>query len=120
MSKLDGKTKVGGKTLTFNVNTFCDLEEAFEVEDVNGVLSIIQGLEEHPSLKVIRKLFWVALQQEHPEMSERDAGALIGSVGIDKASEALMTAVAQAFPADDGESAEGNAPKKRRGTGRKS
>lgn len=119
MSKLDGKFEVGGKTLTFNVNTFCDLEEAFGVDDVNVVLAKIQGLEEHPSLKVIRTLFTVALQQEHPDMSEKDAGLLIGEVGIEAAAEALMEAVSQAFPDADGEV--GNAPKKKKpGTGRKS
>lgn len=116
MSKLDGKFALGDHTLTFNVNTFCDLEDHFEAQDVNEVLGIIQGLETNPSLKVIRGIFYVALQQEHPEMTERDAGNLISEVGIAAASEALSEAVSQAFPDDSGEEV-GNAPKRKKKAG---
>lgn len=107
MSKFDGKFPIGEHTLTFNVNTFCDLEDEFEAQDVNEVLAIIQGLETKPSLKVIRSIFFVALRQEHPDISINDAGQLISDVGIEKAAEALGEAVAQAFPDDGGEGAEG-------------
>lgn len=114
MSKLDGQFPLGDHTLTFNVNTFCDLEEHFEVKDVNEVLGIIQGLETNPSLKVIRGIFFVALQQEHPEMTLSETGLLISEVGIAKATEALSQAVSQAFPEDTGEEV-GNARKKKAG-----
>lgn len=119
MSKLDGKFALGEYTLTFNVNTFCDLEDHFGAQDVNGVLEIIQGLETKPSLKVIRSIFFVALKQAHPDISISDAGNIIGDVGIEKAAEALGEAVAQAFPEPDTSEEVGNA-KKAPGAGPKS
>lgn len=118
MSKLDGRFALGDYTLVFNVNTFCDLEETFGAQDVNEVLAKIQGLESNPSLRVIRSIFAVALKQEHPEMTEADAGTLISEVGVQESAEALLQAIAQAFP--DNESAEGNVPKKRAGSGKRS
>lgn len=116
MSKLDGKSAFGDYTLTFNVNTFCDLEDHFDAADVNEVLAKIQSLEQSPSLKVMRGIFFVALRQEHPDITEAEAGAAISEQGIDEAAAALMEAVAAAFP-DKGD--EGNA-KAKRGAGKKS
>lgn len=122
MSKLDGKTVLetpdGDYTLTFNVNTFCDLEETFEVADVNGVLAIIKGLETSPSLRTIRSIFFVSLKQEHPEITIGAVGEIISQVGINSAADSLMEAISDAFPEPD-TSAEGKV-KKQAGSGNKS
>jgi hypothetical protein len=116
MSKIDGKLRLGNYTLTLNVNALCDLEEAFGVEDVNEVLAKLALLQERPSLRTLRTIFAVAMRQDHPEVTERDAGDLISEHGIEKASEVLGKALAQAFP--DATSAEGN--ETTAGAGRKS
>lgn len=116
MSKLDGKLTLGEYTLTLNVNALCDLEEAFGVDDVNEVLAKLALLQERPSLRTLRTIFAVAMRQEHPEVTERDAGNLISEFGIDKASEVLGEAIAQAFPdpsEDEGNVKAGGAGKKR-------
>jgi len=118
MSKLDGKMKLGEHTLTFNVNALCDLEEAFDVDDINAVLAKISALQDKPSLRTIRTIFAVAMRQDNPDVTERDAGDLISEIGIDTAAEALGEAMAQAFP-DETEEEVGNA-KPRRGAGKKS
>jgi hypothetical protein len=115
---MDGKFVVGGYNLTFNVNTFCGLEEAFDVADVNAVLEIINSLQARPSLRTIRTIFHVAMQQFHPETTAKEAGDLISEVGISEAADAIGKGLIMAFPAVE-PSAEGNV-KKRDGIGTKS
>jgi hypothetical protein len=98
MSKLDGKLKLGEYTLTLNVNALCDLEEALGVDDVNEVLAKLAMLQEKPSLRTLRTIFAVALRQDHPEVTERQAGDLLSDVGLEVASEVLGKAIALAFP----------------------
>lgn len=116
MSKLDGKFPFGDHTLTFNVNTLCDLEEAFGVADVNAVLDVINTLQEKPSLRTLRTIFRVALSQEHPDITDNMAGDIISQSSVSDAASAIVAGLEQAFPVAD-ESAEGNAPA---GTGTKS
>jgi hypothetical protein len=111
MSKMNGKFAMGEYTLTFNVNTFCDLEDAFEVADVNGVLAVMQSMETTPSLRVMRKIFYAALRGEHPEMTLEGAGDVISDIGLEVAAEAMQNAVADVFPDDEPDEV-GNAPKK--------
>lgn len=111
MSRLNGTFALGEYTLTFNVNTFCDLEESFKVDDVNGVLKIMQGMEEQPSLRTLRTIFHAALLGEHKDMTEREAGQIISEVGLEAAAEAMQNAVSAVFPESDGDV--GNAPKKK-------
>jgi len=122
MSKLDGKTTVGGYTLAFNVNTLCDLEETFEAKDVNEVLQVIQGLESNPSLRVIRKIFHTAFLQNHPDITLAETGTLISDVGIEAAVEALSVAVGMAFPDQSDAGEVGNVKKapSKTGVGKKS
>jgi hypothetical protein len=118
MSKLDGKISLGGHTLTFNVNTLCDLEEAFGADDINAVLAKIFDLQARPSLRTIRTIFAVAMRQDAPDCTEQDAGALITEIGIQRAAQALNDGIALAFPVQDGD--EGNAKPKTAGAGKKS
>lgn len=110
MGKMNGKFALGDHILTFNVNTFCDLEDEFEVADVNGVLEVMQSLEAAPSFRVLRKIFYAALRGEHKDMTLEGAGDVISAVGLEEATEAMQNAVADVFPDDDGADV-GNAPK---------
>ena len=119
MSKIDGKMKLGEFTVVLDINALCDLEEAFGVEDVNGVIEKIASLQERPSLRTIRTMFVVAARQEHPDVTQEDVGRAIQDVGLNAAAELLGDLCAAAFP--DAEVDEGaSAPKKRRGAGTRS
>jgi hypothetical protein len=120
MSKLDGKISLGGHTLTFNVNTLCDLEEAFGADDINVVLAKIFDLESKPSFRTIRTVFAVAMRQEAPETTEQEAGVLITEIGLSRAATALGEGIRLAFPDQDVDGDEGNARPKAAGAGKKS
>ena len=119
MSRLNGRIELGGRFLTLNVNTFCDLEEAFGVDDFNGVMAKFAGQQDKASFRVIRTIIAVAMRQDDPSLTEKEAGLLISEVGLDKAAEAIGAALAQAFPDDQGD-AGNEKPVKSRGAGSKS
>lgn len=119
MSKLDGRYSLGDYTLVFNVNTLCDLEEELGVGDLNELMAVFNGLNEKPSIRTIRALFYGALKQEQANMTPAQAGAIISEVGLDDATDALMKALELAFPDGDNGGAEGNVPPKN-GGGKKS
>ena len=75
---LDGKTY----TLVLDFNALC------EVEDVLGA-----GEMKLAKPSAIRAIFWAALRRHHPAMTQRDAGNLIGGVGLTKAGELVTEAL---------------------------
>lgn len=81
--------------LTFDMNTFADLEEEY-----GSTQNFIEELKKI-SVKAFRKMFWFSLRDEYPDMTEREAGKLIG---LDNASEiiesvtGILTAFGDALP----------------------
>ena len=66
----------GGKTysLRFDANVICDAEEEFGPEFFGEIMAKGKA-----TAMQMRKLFWIALKQAHPEIAdERAAGALVG------------------------------------------
>ncbi|MFW2541533.1 GTA-gp10 family protein [Primorskyibacter sp. 2E107] len=107
----DGKTW----SLHFTANGMCELEDAVGC----GVLAFLKRIEaagEDISFRDVRLLFWAGLQEHHPDIDLRGAGALITALGgIAQAMELTGQAVADSMPKPDapGDGAKG---KKTKGT----
>ncbi len=83
-------------TFAFSTNALCEVEEAFELTDITQLESV---LGEKPSLRTIRTLFRIGLTDCHPQMSDREAGALMEEVGgLEPSLELIMRAINVAFP----------------------
>jgi hypothetical protein len=80
----------------FTTNALCAIEEAFELDDISQLETIISG---KPSLRTIRTLFRIGLTDCHPEMSDHEAGGIMEAVGgLEPSLELIMRAVETAFP----------------------
>ena len=119
MSKVDGKMKLGEFTVVLDINALCDLEEAFGLDDVNGVIAKIGSLQEKPSLRTIRTMFAAAARQEHPDVTDVEIGHAIHELGLESAAELLGDLCAAAFPEADGKEVPSGG-KKRKGAGTRS
>lgn len=96
----------GGKdySLRFGFNAMARYQE----QTGEKVLAALRRLETDPEdLLLLRRLFWVALEQE---CSETDAGDLIDEIGIQEMGELLGRAVQATFPASEGQ--QGGNPRK--------
>jgi hypothetical protein len=93
------KFKAGGEdyTLLLDFNALCDLETDFP--------DIMNGKFELSSPKAIRRVFQAGLAEHHPDISDRDAGALIHDLGLARAAELISDSFAASFPATGGEEA---------------
>lgn len=81
-------------TFELTVNAFCELEEATG----KATLQIMQDMEEAARtgdvrFRDIRRIFWAALIEHHPDMTERDAGRILGKVGSMDAQMAFLEEV---------------------------
>lgn len=86
----------GGETYTlqFSVNGLVALEDALGV----GVTAIGAQLQA-PTIRVLRTLVWAALQEHHPEVDERQAGAIIDAAGgLPIVAPKILKAFRLAFP----------------------
>lgn len=59
-------------TLCFDVNAFCEVEDRLGV-NINAIGAVLAT----PTVRQIRTLFHCALMARHPEITEREAGALL-------------------------------------------
>jgi len=96
-----------------------DVNALVEVEDATGmdVTSLSKALSAKPGFKLIRTLFWAALQARHPGKTERDAGDIMSSMGVEAITETLTKLFQSAFPTATKASAEGKAKTVAAGTG---
>ena len=100
-----GTAPFGDWTLTFDFNALCIAEK--EV----GPIGEAMGLIERGSLTTTRALIWAGLQATDPcDLAE--AGNRIGTVGADKAGEAIGEAMSQAFGTAETEPKKAKAVKK--------
>jgi hypothetical protein len=106
-------------TLVFDINVFCELEDETGLD----LPALIDQIQDKPSMKLLRSIFCAGLQNHHPKTSLAEAGEIMSDAGMDGVKDALSRALKAAMPskaeiADDGQSAEGKAPKRRKaGTG---
>lgn len=103
--------EAGGKTYTVSMsaNALCNMEEAFGGTGFHSILTTLSDPEKI-TMTNMRKLFWSSLTDNHPEITEKEAGELIASVGglapaLDLVSRALI---------DGGVVADSPSPKKKK------
>lgn len=93
--------EVAGKKLTllFDANAFCDIEDALSTPDNQvGMSEILEALQKGMNMKTFRAIFHGGLLAHHPEMTLRQAGAVISDLGFDEAAKHLGDAIRKAMP----------------------
>lgn len=96
--------------LSYSVNSLCELEDELELP----IASIVTTMNDPEKLrmKFVRALVWAGLQDHNADVSIKDAGIIIGTVGFQPAMEAVRGAFKIAFPdAEKGAKAKANPPK---------
>ncbi len=81
---------VGDFTLLLDFNALCDLEDDFP--------GLMEGKLDIKGVKPIRRIFHAGFQEHHPGMTEREAGAIIHSLGLAQATAKLAEAMTASFP----------------------
>lgn len=82
------------RTLVFNVNVFCELEDDTGLA-INELIEQIQG---KPSFSLLRSIFHAGLRTKHPGITREEAGDAISDAGIEEATKALHQAIQRAMP----------------------
>jgi len=106
-------------TIRFDFNAICDIEEQTgekfmvtaapflqlidmdQLEDAQGMVAIAQQVD----FANLRKLLFLTLRQEHPEIELRKAGEIVVAIGLARAVQMVALALAKALP----QGPEGNA-----------
>jgi len=83
--------------LRYDLNALVELEEAYE--NIEEALNF----EENPkgAIGKLRKVLYVGLKANHPDISERDVGALFTVENLPEFQEAIAKAMDAAMPEDD-------------------
>ena len=114
--KLDFEVDGTSYALHFTANGMCELEDAAGCNAMAFLSRMEVQAAGDLSFGDVRLLFWAGLQEHHPDMTVRDAGALMTELGgIAKAMELTGQAVADSMPKPD-DGGKGNGGKKRKGT----
>lgn len=99
------------RTLVFNVNVFCELEDDTGLA-INELIEQVQG---KPSFSLLRSIFHAGLRTKHPSLTKEEAGDVISDAGMEEATKALQQAIQRAMPAP--KVGPKNPPKAAAGTG---
>ncbi len=83
-------------TLIYSTNALCVLESTMG----RSVSMALDLLADPAKARVsdVRTLFWAGLQDQHPDLSQPDAGRIMDALGIMPTLDLMMRAVALAFP----------------------
>ncbi|WP_136441634.1 GTA-gp10 family protein [Pacificoceanicola onchidii] len=107
---VDGETY----SLQYTANGMCELEDAVGCTAMAFLNKLESAGEANLSFKDIRLLFWAGLQEHHPNMSVREAGALMTKAGgIAAAMEMTGKAVADSMPKPDASAGKPKGKKKK-------
>lgn len=87
-------------TLVLDFNALCTLRQRTGIGamKLNALFEEAAKTEELPPEDVLRSVFWAGLELYHPELTEREAGSLIGRYGLTPAVEKIGESLAAAFP----------------------
>jgi Protein of unknown function (DUF3356). len=89
-------------TVSFSVNALCELEEVFGRPAPK--LGEIFDDSENIRISDVRKLILCGLHDHHPDVTEKDAGAIAGAAGLQACMDAITRAFQLAFPEATGNS----------------
>ena len=107
-----GEVPFGDYTLVLSVNALCELESAFEIP-IAQLFARLEG--DGVSITDIRTIVWIGLKERHEELTEKDAGRIIGEVGMTAAGKAIGEAIRASFPEAEAAEARGKSrPRKAR------
>lgn len=93
-------------TLRFSTNALCELEDATG----KGAIAVAEEMNSpnNVRIKTLRAMFWAGLTDCHEGITIRDAGDIMGEIGVDKAGPLIGEAFQAAFPdAEAGETEKG-------------
>jgi hypothetical protein len=98
MSKARGEVSIeaDGKryVLVYSTNAICELEDRLD----DGVAALSKLALAGKRFKIIRTVFLCGLLDNHPELTEKDAGRIIDAISLDKADALIVEAFGLAFP----------------------
>ena len=118
MSRLEGTAsfRIGGETyrLVYNNDAFVEVEDLLGRSFLDVLAELSKG---NPRIGSIRALLWAGLQNQHQGIELGQCGDWLMQ-GEQAAIDAMSKAIQAAMP--DGAEDETDAPKKARGTGKKS
>lgn len=80
------------RTIVFDLNAFCDLEEKFGSEK-KAVEALATG-----SLKAVRIFLWAGLRHEDESLTEKQVGSMISAQNIQNIAEQLLLAASGSLP----------------------
>lgn len=80
--------------VSFSVNALCELEDAFGV----SVQNIGAIFDKDASMKDVRKLARCALSDNHPEVTDKEAGQIVTDAGLPIFMETVQKAFQLTFP----------------------
>lgn len=95
-------------SLRFTTNSICELEDALG-RPVGEIVSDLQSAEKS-SMKLIRSLVWGGLIADQPDLTTKEAGEILDSVGMAEMTAKIGTAFQRFFPSRKGGANE-NPPK---------
>jgi tail tube GTA-gp10-like protein len=87
-------------TLIYSVNALCRMED----ELGEGAMALAATMADPAKVRVgtLRTVFWAGLADNHPELTQDGAGALMTAIGLDTAMQHIAKAFTAAFPAAEG------------------
>jgi hypothetical protein len=90
--------KAGDKeyTLSFSINAMCELEDHLELS-INQIANKVQDPSQM-KMSYLRAIIWAALQDNHPDIDLKTAGAIASEAGAVAVMDAIKACFVAAFP----------------------
>lgn len=92
--------------LSFSINAICEIEEHFgkPIAEVGKLMQAGDAFQ----VKTLRFVLWAGLQDNHDDISLKDAGNIASNAGIEICGEAIGKAFQLAFPQEKAGGGKGN------------
>ncbi len=108
-----GEASLGDYTLRFDINAFCELEDALDA----GMQEILATISAGMNFRTARAVVRAGLLHSDPAMTDQRAGEIISDNGLEASLEAVGAAIAAALPSAEGKAPKAAAKPRRAGTG---
>jgi hypothetical protein len=83
-------------TLMYSINALCMLESEFS--DVSADIGALIGGKSGKRMTTLRTVFWAGLSDYHPELSKKEVGDIMTSLGFMPSLNKVTEAIVLAFP----------------------